>query len=221
MALSLMILARRSGRAGGVMDNRGRWQRWQKKDVVESYLFFDIVKIAKLIDLESTGAYLCSWTLVDHPCSPRVVIEMVPDVGLRLYRINVGRIATKYVIPIVSTVPNYGGKRYWFECPGHNCRRRVRMLYIGDRLLCRHCLNLTYLTSQSGGNKLTSIDSRLAFLHSKLGGIGSCLSRPLDKPTRMQYRTYTVIVEEYMQLLKSRNEILSHVVDTLLQEIDT
>lgn len=44
-----------------------------------------------------------------------------------------------------STVPNFGGKRWWFSCP--NCNRRVGKLYrsqIDERFLCRHCHGLIY-----------------------------------------------------------------------------
>lgn len=51
-------------------------------------------------------------------------------------------------IIITHTVPNYGGKRYWFICPG--CKRRVGVLYIiehGDIFKCRDCYNLIYQSS--------------------------------------------------------------------------
>jgi hypothetical protein len=46
-----------------------------------------------------------------------------------------------------STTPTYGGKRWWFRCPG--CARRCRVLYIprgGARFGCRLCLQLAYAT---------------------------------------------------------------------------
>lgn len=54
-----------------------------------------------------------------------------------------------YKMPLVKTVCNFGGYRYWFICPmskdGAGCGRRVGVLYKGgDFFACRHCYNLTY-----------------------------------------------------------------------------
>lgn len=39
----------------------------------------------------------------------------------------------------------FGGRRWWFICPGYECNRRVRDLYlVTEYFLCRHCCNLTY-----------------------------------------------------------------------------
>jgi len=51
-----------------------------------------------------------------------------------------------YKVTLVSTVCNYGGRRWWFICPLRNCGRRVGVLYLGGGKYfgCRHCYNLTY-----------------------------------------------------------------------------
>jgi hypothetical protein len=54
-----------------------------------------------------------------------------------------------YKIPLTTTPCNFGGKRYWFVCPGFfdgkYCGRRVGVLYLGGKYFaCRHCYNLTY-----------------------------------------------------------------------------
>jgi hypothetical protein len=68
-----------------------------------------------------------------------------PDTGAEL----------DYQIDLVSTVPHFGGLRWWFVCPlgadGGNCGRRVGKLYLppGDRwFACRHCHELTYTSCQ-------------------------------------------------------------------------
>jgi hypothetical protein len=60
-----------------------------------------------------------------------------------------------YPVEIQHTVPNYGGKRYWFSCPliigGKECLRRVGKLYLppgGLYFGCRHCYDLVYLSSR-------------------------------------------------------------------------
>lgn len=53
-----------------------------------------------------------------------------------------------YVIPVEKLACNYGGFRYFFNCP--LCRRRMRILYFSEKsvFLCRKCLNLSYETQR-------------------------------------------------------------------------
>ena len=49
------------------------------------------------------------------------------------------------IVPLTTTDCNFGGKRYWFQCPW--CYNRVGALYIAPReseFACRHCNNLSY-----------------------------------------------------------------------------
>lgn len=50
----------------------------------------------------------------------------------------------------VDTTPcHYGNHRYWFTCPGDDCRKRVAKLYLVDgQFLCRHCHKLNYQIQQ-------------------------------------------------------------------------
>jgi hypothetical protein len=48
-------------------------------------------------------------------------------------------------VKLVTTIPQYGGIRYWFACP--KCARRVNRLCVPDGgvdLACRHCHHLAY-----------------------------------------------------------------------------
>jgi hypothetical protein len=65
---------------------------------------------------------------------------------------------TRFVEPILlsSTVPNFGGVRWWFICPliedGLACKRRVKKLFLppGETYFgCRACYRLTYESAQS------------------------------------------------------------------------
>lgn len=50
-----------------------------------------------------------------------------------------------YRIALTTTPCNYGGLRYWFECP--SCDKRIAVLYLpynDKRFACRACHNLTY-----------------------------------------------------------------------------
>ncbi len=50
------------------------------------------------------------------------------------------------VIEVLTTTPNYGGRRWWWQCP--RCYRRVGVLFApGSRWRCRHCWRITYTSS--------------------------------------------------------------------------
>ena len=80
--------------------------------------------------------------------------------GLRFtYAINNNQSGEKkdysYVIPVVSTPCNFGGKRWWFICPlvvnGRSCLRRCRIVYMApgaEYFGCRECHQLTYESRQ-------------------------------------------------------------------------
>jgi hypothetical protein len=54
---------------------------------------------------------------------------------------------TEATIRLVTTTPNFGGRRYWYLC---SCGRRVAKLYalISDRrFLCRKCRGAKYFSS--------------------------------------------------------------------------
>lgn len=51
----------------------------------------------------------------------------------------------QYTVRFTKTFCNYGGMRYWFECPF--CNKRIAVLYQpdgGNKFGCRSCHNLTY-----------------------------------------------------------------------------
>ena len=59
------------------------------------------------------------------------------------------------MVRLVSTRPNYGGRRWWFLCP--LVRRRVAKLYLppGGRLFgSREAYGLTYAFCQASGSPL-------------------------------------------------------------------
>jgi hypothetical protein len=63
-------------------------------------------------------------------------------------------------IPIVTTPCNYGGRRYWFCCPGLTmnaiCDRKVAKLYLppyGERFACRRCYDLSYRSRQTWNSR--------------------------------------------------------------------
>jgi len=97
------------------------------------------------------------------------VYKLIPDVSLeelnsiiaqRLDNINYQSIIHGYLLKLsfTTTVPHFGGVRYWFICP--YCKRRVGTLYsprLERYFKCRHCHNLTYKSSQTHDHRVNSI----------------------------------------------------------------
>jgi hypothetical protein len=58
------------------------------------------------------------------------------------------RMGSGQTLPVTTTRPHFGGKRYWFRC---ECGRRSGRLYLpsGETLFrCRLCCDLTYQSAQ-------------------------------------------------------------------------
>jgi hypothetical protein len=56
-----------------------------------------------------------------------------------------------YPVCLKTTVPTYGGLKWWFTCP-RACGRRVRKLFIApgsNQFSCRHCHDLSYASRNS------------------------------------------------------------------------
>jgi len=93
------------------------------------------------------------------------IFKQKPDISIGEFELSIDKrlaeisaLSLKYKSPLrvitTHTVLNYGGKRYWFICPG--CKRRVGVLYkpeCGDIFKCRDCYNLIYQSSATHDNR--------------------------------------------------------------------
>ncbi len=99
-----------------------------------------------------------------------------------------------YKISLVTTTPNYGGKRWWFICPLKGCSRRVGRLYLtGTYFGCRKCLSLSY-ESQNEAPHYRMLHKAQA-IHQKLGGNG-CTDDWIQKPKHMHHKTFDRLINE-------------------------
>jgi hypothetical protein len=103
---------------------------------------------------------------------------------------------------LTPTMPTFGGKRWWFTCPG--CERRCRVLYVppaGGRFGCRRCLELRY-RSQSRSLQEQRL-KKIGRLKVRLGarGHGTALVAPVPpRPKRMHRSTYRKLVGQLRAL---------------------
>jgi len=67
----------------------------------------------------------------------------------------------QYKVKLLETPCNFGGVRYWFECPVCRKNKRVAVLYLNeDKIGCRECQNLTYACRNlSGIRKLYGVNN--------------------------------------------------------------
>jgi hypothetical protein len=97
-----------------------------------------------------------------------------------------------YIISVEKLPCNYGGYRYFFNCP--LCKQRMRFLYFSEKsvFLCRKCLNLCYETQKLRPTKRYEhiAETIKAYMQTKKGDLY------YKKPKSMHKHTY--------QMLKSK-----------------
>ena len=137
------------------MGGRGSgWQR-ERKTTVEEGLVLDVK------DLVAMGAIVPRWRegSLSWPTGPETVATV--KYGSSTYSEGEGTLWLWYVvdgkpmhyaITLVSTVPHYGGRRWWFICPIEKIR--VSKLYLppgATRFASRKAYDLTYRSVQESG----------------------------------------------------------------------
>jgi hypothetical protein len=93
-------------------------------------------------------------------------------------------------IRLLWTVPTYGGRRWWFQCP--RTGRRTTKLYLpngGSHFWSRKAYGLGYACQREG--RFDRLQRRAAMLNRQLGGKGwATWENPPAKPKWMRWRTY-------------------------------
>ena len=101
-----------------------------------------------------------------------------------------------YDLPLTTTQPNYGGKRYWFKCI--KCSKRVATLYCAGYYVCRHCIGAKYQTQHL--QPIDRLFKRVAVIRARLGWYGGIAYGKGEKPLRMHHSTYQQLVSEHDRL---------------------
>jgi hypothetical protein len=109
----------------------------------------------------------------------------------------------EYTIFLQKTHPNFGGVRWWFQCP--LCARRVRKLFLPPRRQCVGCRNCHRLTYDS---RKQCADGRywsnMQKIYRRLGGDAFNDSQFPPKPKGMWTRTYERLMEKADELPERR-----------------
>lgn len=94
---------------------------------------------------------------------------------------------------LVTTTPQYGGVRYWFQCPRCWGRRRVLYAYPmrgRERFWCRRCQNLRYYVHNEGPAYRYARRAKKCFR--RAGSRDG--SEPWQKPKWMRWDTFSRLV---------------------------
>ncbi len=145
-----------------------RWGSHSKKNTVEDALTLKINRL-KRDGLLAPNSYNLSWSRWTGEKTASISYTIANDFQgssmghLKMtmnYLHGAEKMPVTFDIRVEATRPNWGGVRYFFNCPlivnGIPCNRRVTKLHSAGGCKyfgCRHCLNLTYNSSQTHTKK--------------------------------------------------------------------
>lgn len=191
----------------GIVDGRGRWYRYSKKDLVTDYLRLHVRDAQRWLDLTRVSHSTLTWSRSGRQIGALTAVNVPARGVLLVYSVKDERI--EELVSWDVTTPHYGGQRRWWLCP--RCGRRCAVLYGGPRFWCRSCHGLTYKTAQGGGKLIDSIDNQLSRLCDLLQARHHNIAdaTPPAKPPKMRSRTYLRLLGEWWRLHELRDECLS------------
>lgn len=209
-------------------DDRGRWYRLNKKRTVEECLSLSPAPLAEGLNWAMDRPDLrgslwqgsLHWSNADTGEDTSNIGYAIErrgdqDLVLRLWYSSTRPDGEKtdydYRVALTHTVPNFGGRRWWFICPlvvnDRECGRRVGKLHLPPRARyfgCRHCHDLTYKSTRRS-SRADRIDRRLWAIRRQLGSRGNIADPvPPDKPKGMHWETYSALANEYFHLQELR-----------------
>ncbi len=136
-----------------------QWWRDGKKCVVEDCLSLDANRWMREGQLKAGIRSSGNWTWTRRNGTKSEIGYNLntanPNAAFVELSYSVAETPVTYSVSLTSTVPRFGGHRWWFVCPlvvnGKPCGRRVAKLYLGPGSKyfgCRHCHRLTYTSCQ-------------------------------------------------------------------------
>ena len=190
----------------------GGWCRWNNKSVVSSYLEISVSRMViwgKIQQGNITNGNL-HWSMrgekfAEISCNVNTW-DSPPTMTLR-YTNTSGRTGEKtelnYPVYLTTTIPHYGGVRWWFLCPAKGCGKRVGNIYGGKIFACRTCHNLAY-ESQNQTAPFRLLD-QAQNVHRKLEGNMDWWGVTPPKPKGMHQKTYDRKIVKLKRLSRAAN----------------
>jgi predicted RNA-binding Zn-ribbon protein involved in translation (DUF1610 family) len=158
-----------------------RWHDCERKLTVEECFSLDINILVKdgFIKLGYRDSDVIVWTnqitgMELGSCEVQADITNIDDSWISFTYKTLTSEQISQGIYLLATTPNYGGIRWWFECP--DCGKKVIKLYLAKEphFICRKCGNLTYNSC---------LNSRSSFDYGKL------LSREISMSHGIPFKT--------------------------------
>lgn len=177
----------------------------KKHDRLENFYSLDSRKMAKscVFEVDNQGSWI--WRGASGEAVASIKYEYQIRGLVLSYHANSRNY--RYLVPISTTPCNYGGVRYWFNCP--NCQKRVAKLYFKQSMFyCRSCHALNYATQQD--TKLDSTRLVMYRLRDKLGWEYDSVLMPIwkqHKPKGMHRTTFNRLVLRHDQLDHKQNKL--------------
>ena len=103
-----------------------------------------------------------------------------------------------YSIRLSRTACNYGGYRYWFNCP--SCSKRAAVLYCIGTYVCRHCTRANYGSQLE--QPIDNLFRRLNAIRVRLGWQVGIANGYEQRPKGMHQTTYDKLICEYNNMME-------------------
>jgi hypothetical protein len=173
------------------------------------------IDLARLRRLKPGGSLSIKWSRGGRPTGS-VSIEASQQTMRLAYRYQRRDGAwqeAQEILTFTETETRFGGRRRWFECP--SCGRPCRVLYRGERFLCRLCQGLRYASQyETAGGRARN---RAQKLRTRLGGSANLLEAFPTRPKHMQLRTYCRLRELDTRLVSHSTAEVARFVQVLRQ----
>lgn len=149
------------------MGGYGSGKKSCRKLTVEECLTLTMKRLVKAGDWCDGQTGTITWTW--HNGDGQAKIGFMFDIGLSGQRLWLSYTLTEsageqssynYPVNLLSEPCRFGGKQWYFRCPGKGCGRRARQLHKprhNPLFACRRCHDLTYRSVQGHDNRIKQL----------------------------------------------------------------
>lgn len=154
--------------------NSSPYWRFNKKTAVEDCVTIDANHLKRdgVLEANGCGFGVESWTRRDGSSLQVSFDGDAQDLACPVLRLRYSYFwkhtqkyeSADYNVPMTTTLPRFGGLRWWFLCPliadEQRCERRVGKLHLppwARYFGCRHCYMLTYRSVQAHDKRVDAL----------------------------------------------------------------
>lgn len=191
----------------------GRWVQHRKKATVEGYYCVDIAEFKEEIVRVARGKFSgVEWNMFLYEpdfCELRLALAI--EKGILALRLVIRDAWVNDLVLLQSSVPHYGGRRWWLTCL--QCCGRVRKIYWSagcSKFACRKCWDLAYHSQRR--TRLQRTRDRVSRIKFRLGARGKATAPIAPTPHRpegMRRRIYWRLVNQLRNAEQQCDEALA------------